>query len=98
MRIQSEKIERLYELEPSVFEYLLIAIDEAKSNDFNIVGCNVSIFRKEYLETHAEEYMIHFYPTKITPENASEYELIQDDFGVYIDVITKKVIRSCPSI
>lgn len=98
MRIQSEKIDRLYELESSVFEYLLIAVDEARDNGFNIAGCNVSIFQKEYLETHRKEYMIHFSPVKITPENASEYELVQDDFGVYIDVITKKVIRSCSSI
>ncbi|MCB7133073.1 hypothetical protein LE270_13645 [Salmonella enterica subsp. enterica serovar Hillegersberg] len=98
MRIQSEKIDVLYELESSVFEYLLIAVDEAMHNGFNMVGCNVSIFLKEYLNTHKKEFMIHFFPMKITPENASEYELVQDDFCVYIDVITKKVIRSCSSI
>ncbi|MED0634307.1 hypothetical protein [Escherichia marmotae] len=98
MRIQSEKIDVLYELESSVFECLLIAVDEAMRNGFNIVGCNVSIFQKEYLNTHKKELMIHFFPVKITPENASEYELVQDDFCVYIDVFTKKLIRSCSSI
>ncbi|ENC0771465.1 hypothetical protein ABJ851_003207 [Shigella flexneri] len=98
MRIQSEKIDVLHELESSVFEYLLIAVNEAINNNFNMAGCNVSIFQKEYLNTHKKEFMIHFFPVKITPENASKYELVQDDFCVYIDVFTKKVIRSCSSI
>ncbi|MDV5354762.1 hypothetical protein QM201_07590 [Enterobacter asburiae] len=98
MRIQIEKVDCLCELEASVFEYLLIAVDEARAKSFNLADCNVSIFMKEHLKTDKKECMIHFSPIKVTPENATEYELVQDDFGVYIDVITKKVIRSCSSI
>ena len=53
MRIQSEKIDVLYELESSVFECFLIAVNEAIRNNFNIVECNVSIFQKEYLNIDA---------------------------------------------
>ncbi|WP_086109065.1 hypothetical protein [Xenorhabdus vietnamensis] len=77
---------------------MLIAIQKATDEGFDITDCHIDICFKEDLIDGRKYYIVSFEPREVIPENAMEYEMLLDDFNVRIDADTKKIVSACPSI
>ncbi|OTA16447.1 hypothetical protein Xvie_01901 [Xenorhabdus vietnamensis] len=92
-----EKYEILYTIKKGVAAFLLIAIQKATDEGFDITDCHIDICFKEDLIDGRKYYIVSFEPREVTPENAMEYEKLHDDFTIKIDANTKEVVAAHPS-
>ncbi|MDC9598898.1 hypothetical protein [Xenorhabdus anantnagensis] len=93
-----EKYEILHKINKDVAEFLWIAMKKAANDGFDIIGCHIDICYKEDLIEDRKYYIVSFYPREVTPENAMEYELLDDDLNVYIDANTKEIVFACAGV
>ncbi|SFN82347.1 hypothetical protein [Xenorhabdus japonica] len=97
MKFIEEKFEILHEINKDVTGFLLIAMNKAANEGFDISDCHIDIRLVEAPIDARKYYSVSFYPIKITPENIMTYnEVAFDCFNVNIDADTKKIITNYP--
>ncbi|MDC9589938.1 hypothetical protein PSI23_11655 [Xenorhabdus sp. XENO-10] len=95
MKFIEEKFEILHEINKEVASFLLIAMNQAANEGFDIIDCHIDIHLVEAPIDARKYYAVSFYPIKITSENVMEYnEMALDYFNVNIDANTKNIITT----
>ncbi|MDC9596135.1 hypothetical protein [Xenorhabdus anantnagensis] len=97
MKFIEEKFENSHEINKDIAGFLLIAINHAANEGFDITDCHINIRLIKSPIDARKYYSVSFYPIKITPENVMTYnEIAFNDFNVNIDANTKKIITAHP--